>query len=277
MVPLSKRKSYTNLVTSMGAGDSEPDEERIITTLARHMARAGMLESGLTKHMNQVRLKHKISEDITSYPEYFRTHFNSNKTECLLDLLSLAVLKEAALKEIVRGKNWRATSSGSLPTATKSLLVTIRRRGEVRNIQLGFSEESRRVKMYLEDKHQGNQLQRSTGNADNPALGYDEFLHEIKRSMLFEPEEEEICWYSLLNGKASKGKEEPSFIVLSWIFTSALHHMGCLDGQPPDQDDPYTFYIQPKLDRNAGTLDTFNPRGLSPTKHIQHPIEPGYL
>lgn len=138
---------------------------------------------------------------------------------------------------------------------------------EVRNIRLDFSEESRRVKIYLEDKRQGNQLQRSTGNADNPGLEYDEFLHEIKRSMLFEPEEEEVYWYSSFNGKASNSKREPSSIVLSWTFTSALHHIGCLDGQPPDQDAPYTFYIQPKLDRNAGTQDTFNPRGLSPTKH----------
>lgn len=95
--------------------------------------------------------------------------------------------------------------------------------------------------------------------------------------MLFEPEEEEVYWYSSFNGKASNSKREPSSIVLSWTFTSALHHIGCLDGQPPDQDAPYTFYIQPKLDRNAGTQDTFNPRGLSPTKHIQHPIEPSYL
>ncbi|KAF7618033.1 hypothetical protein AFLA_006939 [Aspergillus flavus NRRL3357] len=203
MAPLSKSKSYTDLITSMGVGDSEPDEERILTTLARHMAKVGVFESGLTKHMNQ---------------------------------------------------NGRATSSGSLPTATKSLLLTIQREGEVRNIRLDFSEESRRVKIYLEDKRQGNQLQRSTGNADNPGLEYDEFLHEIKRSMLFEPEEEEVYWYSSFNGKASNSKREPSSIVLSWTFTSALHHIGCLDGQPPDQDAPYTFYIQPKLDRNAGCL-----------------------
>ncbi|KAJ1716821.1 hypothetical protein NYO67_951 [Aspergillus flavus] len=55
MAPLSKSKSYTDLITSMGVGDSEPDEERILTTLARHMAKVGVFESGLTKHMNQVR------------------------------------------------------------------------------------------------------------------------------------------------------------------------------------------------------------------------------
>ncbi|RAQ42192.1 hypothetical protein AFGD_001352 [Aspergillus flavus] len=55
MAPLSKSKSYTDLITSMGVGDSEPDEERILTTLARHMAKVGAFESGLTKHMNQVR------------------------------------------------------------------------------------------------------------------------------------------------------------------------------------------------------------------------------
>lgn len=109
----------------MGVGDSEPDEERILTTLARHMAKVGVLESDLTKHMNQVQLKFTISEDITSYPECLRAYFNSNKAECLLDLLSLAVLKKATLKEIVPGRNGRATSSCGLPTATKSLLVTI--------------------------------------------------------------------------------------------------------------------------------------------------------
>ncbi|KAB8205052.1 hypothetical protein BDV34DRAFT_225857 [Aspergillus parasiticus] len=102
MAPLSKRKSYTDLITSMGAGDSEPDEERIMTTLVRHMAKVGVLKSGLTKHMNQVRLKYTISEDITSYPECLRTYFNSNKAKCLLNLLSLAVLKKAALKEKYR-------------------------------------------------------------------------------------------------------------------------------------------------------------------------------
>ncbi|KAB8268247.1 hypothetical protein BDV30DRAFT_243519 [Aspergillus minisclerotigenes] len=131
MAPLSKRKWYTDLITSMGAGDSEPNKERIITTLARYMAKVGVLESGLT---------------------------------------NLAVLKKTALKEIVPEKNGRATSSDSLSTATKSLLLTIRREGKVQNIQLDFSEESRRVKMYLEDKRQGNQLQRSTGNADDPGL-----------------------------------------------------------------------------------------------------------
>lgn len=140
-------------------------------------------------------------------------------------------------------------------------------RGKSGIFGLTFPRSRGRVKIYLEDKRHGNQLQRSTGNADNPGLEYDEFLHEIKRSMLFEPEEEEVYWYSSFNGKASNSKREPSSIVLSWTFTSALHHIGCLDGQPPDQDAPYTFYIQPKLDRNAGTQDTFNPRGLSPTKH----------